>query len=82
MLMTMNVYEAKTKFSNLLSNVEDNKVTVTIVRYGRPVAQIVPVRRKRRSLAPVPELVGGKITGDIFADTSEAWEALGDEVHA
>ena len=38
MLMTMNVYEAKTKFSNLLSNVEDNKVTVTIVRYGHPTS--------------------------------------------
>ncbi|MBQ0031731.1 MAG: hypothetical protein KBT68_02900, partial [bacterium] len=60
----------------------DNKVTVTIGRYGRPVAQLGPGRRKRRSLAPVPELVGGKITGDIFSDTSEAWEALGDEVHA
>ena len=41
----LNVNEAKTNFSNVLAAVENDLVTVTIMRYGHPVAQIVPIER-------------------------------------
>ena len=39
---TLNVNEAKTHFSSVVSEVEKNLVAFTIMRYGRPVARIVP----------------------------------------
>ena len=45
----MNVNEAKTRFSNILANGENNLVTITIMRYGHPIAQIVPIKRHNRT---------------------------------
>lgn len=74
---TMSVYEAKSNFSSVLSDVEANRAVVTIVRYGHPVAQIVPMKAKSvRSLAPDPKLAGKiKVNCDLFADDSGMWEA-------
>ena len=44
----LNLNEAKTNFSNVIANVENNLVTVTIMRYGHPIAQIVPCPPKRK----------------------------------
>lgn len=40
------VYEAKTQFSRLLDEVERGE-TITITRYGRPVACLMPVGGRR-----------------------------------
>ena len=70
----MNVNEAKANFSSVLANVENNLATIMIVRYGRPIAKIVPIR-KNRDVSPMPELVGKvKFTGDWFEDESGDWE--------
>ena len=40
----------------MLAEVERNMLIITITRYGRPVAQVVPIERKARSLSPIPGL--------------------------
>ena len=72
----MQVHEAKANFSGLLSEVEKNLATVTIVRYGRPVARIVPIEAaEKRNVAPFPGFAGKvKMHGDWFADESSDWE--------
>jgi prevent-host-death family protein len=43
------VYEAKTQLPRLLDEVEQGE-TITITRYGRPIARLVSISRPRRSL--------------------------------
>jgi prevent-host-death family protein len=43
--MQVNVHEAKSQLSRLLELVEEGE-TVVIARHGRPVAELVPARRK------------------------------------
>jgi antitoxin (DNA-binding transcriptional repressor) of toxin-antitoxin stability system len=71
----MNVNEAKSNFSGLLSFVHKDRTTVTIMRYGHPIAQIVPCPQKR-SLRKDPLLSQIKINGDLFEDDSSDWEDL------
>ena len=76
MPLTMNVNEAKTHFSSLVSEVEKNLVAFTIMRYGRPVARLVPLESPRRSFKPIPGLAGKiKVKCDLFDDSSSDWEA-------
>lgn len=76
MPLTMNVNEAKTHFSSLVSEVEKNMVAFTIMRYGRPVARLVPLESPRRSFKPIPGLAGKiKMKCDLFDDSSSDWEA-------
>lgn len=46
--MNVSVHGAKTQLSKLLDLVEDGEAVV-IERHGRPVAQLVPVRKRRAS---------------------------------
>lgn len=67
---TLSVYDAKAKFSSVLANVEEKRMTVTILRYGHPIAQIVPIRQKARSLSPDPTLAGrSRSTATSFPTT-------------
>jgi prevent-host-death family protein len=43
------VYDAKTHLPRLLEEVEAGE-TITITRHGKPVAKLVPVEAKRRSI--------------------------------
>jgi prevent-host-death family protein len=43
------VYDAKTHLPRLLEEVEAGE-TITITRHGKPVARLVPVETKRRSI--------------------------------
>ncbi|HWP29873.1 MAG TPA: type II toxin-antitoxin system prevent-host-death family antitoxin [Chloroflexota bacterium] len=43
------VYEAKTQLPRLLDEVERGE-TITITRHGRPVARLVPLGSRRRSV--------------------------------
>lgn len=72
----LNVREAKADFSNILSHVEKDMVTVTIMRYGKPVARLSPITA-RRSVKPMRKYVGKvRLVGDACADTTADWEAL------
>ena len=70
---TLNVNEAKTNFSNVLANVENNLVTITIMRYGHPIAQIVPIKRHNRTTTD-PLLSRISYTGDLCANEASDWE--------
>ena len=68
--MNVSVHGAKTQLSKLLDLVEDGE-QVVIERHGRPVAQLVPVRRRR------PAALGAMRGEFTMAD---GWErALTDE---
>ena len=69
----LNVNEAKTNFSNILANVENNLVTVTIMRYGHPIAQIVPIKRHNRTKTD-PVLSRISYAGNLCENESEDWE--------
>ena len=72
----LSVHEAKTHFSSILAEVENNMESVTIVRYGRPVAQLVPLRKNKRNFAPIPQIAGKiDVKCDLFGDDSGDWEA-------
>ncbi len=47
-MKTVNVHEAKTHFSSLLSKLEANSETIVICRNGEPVADLVPHQRASR----------------------------------
>ena len=75
MTTMMNVHEAKANFSGLLSDVENNLAIITIMRYGHPIARIVPIEHKR-DMKPLPGFAG-KVKmhgGDWFEDESDEWE--------
>ena len=70
----LNVNEAKANFSGVLAEVESKLTVITIMRYGRPVAKIVPIVPKR-SLGPLPGFAGKvKMHGEWFGDDSSEWE--------
>ena len=70
----MNVNEEKANFSGMLSEVESGLVSFTILRYGRPIAKLVPIERTRK-IRPLSGY-GSKIAikGDLFSDDSALWE--------
>ena len=74
MQTTMTVNEAKANFSGMLAEVESGLVSFTIMRYGRPIARVVPIEqmRKIRPISGYRQKIAVK--GDIFADDSELWE--------
>ena len=73
----MSVNKAKSNFSGLLSFVHDDRTIVTIMRYGNPIAQIVPCPKKR-TLRKDPLLSQVKINCNLFEDESSDWEAMND----
>lgn len=74
MPVIMNINEAKANFSGMLAEVESRLATFTIMKYGRPIARVVPIERTRK-IRPLPGY-GTKIAvkGDLFADDSALWE--------
>jgi prevent-host-death family protein len=53
-MVTVTVVEAKAHLSELLEKVESGQ-EVVITRHGKPVAQILQVVRRKRSLRPLAE---------------------------
>jgi len=62
-MKTVNVHEAKTNFSSLLSTVEDSGGSFVICRNGAPVADLVPHKHANRIKAN-PALSKVKIAYD------------------
>jgi antitoxin (DNA-binding transcriptional repressor) of toxin-antitoxin stability system len=79
MLTTINLNEAKARLSGVVSHVSTLRVPVTILRYGKAVARIVPIVEER-SLEPDPRLVGVSIAdADLFDDCSTMFEVIGEK---
>jgi prevent-host-death family protein len=66
---TVNVYEAKSSFSKLLSRAESGE-TITIARNGHPVAQVGPVRTPDRPVV-FGDLEGHVVIHEDFDDFDE-----------
>lgn len=69
--MQINVHEAKTQLSRLLELVEQGE-TVTIARHGKPVAELIRVRR-----ASFP--LGSARHDPLVPPGDEWWQPLTDE---
>ena len=48
-MKTVNIHEAKTKLSSLLSDVQNENEHIVICRSGKPIAEIVPYKKSKRS---------------------------------
>jgi prevent-host-death family protein len=69
----VSIHEAKAKLSALIAQVERLGDKVTICRYGRPVAELVPVRHGSRTSVD-PELSRVTVKGDLTEPTEQEWE--------
>lgn len=58
-MTTVNIHEAKTHFSRLLSRVEGGE-EITIAKAGKPIARIVPLSRETQKR--IPGSAKGRIT--------------------
>ncbi|MFA5506893.1 MAG: type II toxin-antitoxin system prevent-host-death family antitoxin [Vulcanimicrobiota bacterium] len=54
-MKSLNVHEAKTQLSALLSEVENKGKSFIVCRHGKPIAELVPYKRKSR-IQPHPTL--------------------------
>ena len=72
-MSNVSIHEAKTHLSALVAQVERLGEKVTICRYGRPVAQLIPVERGRRTVVD-PELSRVRINDDLTEPTESEWE--------
>jgi prevent-host-death family protein len=77
---TVGAFEAKTHLSSLLERVEKGEA-FTITRHGKPVAQLVPVRRRepdriRSAIKRMREIAAGQTFGGDwreFRDAGRKW---------
>ena len=73
-MIMINTHEAKTKLSQLITEVENRKEIVRICRNGKPVADLVPVSNLIDPFQQHPELIGVNILYDPTAPlTSDEW---------
>jgi len=67
-MVIVNTHEAKTRLSELLAKVEATGEHVILCRNGHPIAEIIPIAKKVRSVhEPVPEYLKIKILGDVIS---------------
>ncbi len=69
----VNIHEAKTHLSALLTQVEQRSEHILICRYNIPVAEIVPVERKTRTI-PSEELKNIEFTRPPELPTLKEWD--------
>jgi prevent-host-death family protein len=71
-MVQVSIHEAKTKLSALIAQVERLGEKVTICRYGRPVAELIPVQHGSRTDID-PELSQVTVKGDLTVPTEAEW---------
>ena len=72
----ISVEDAKTQFAGLVDYVNDSKSEITVMRSGRPIVRILPIRN-RRNLEPDALLMGASFAdADLFDDCSSDFEEL------
>jgi prevent-host-death family protein len=69
---TVSIHEAKANLSALIEQVRLRGESVFLCRYGKPVAEIAPLRHQRRTKVR-PDLAA-TLKGDPTAPTVEEWE--------
>ena len=70
---TMSVADAKAHFSSVISGVSKKRTSVTILKRGIPVAEIIPIR-DRESTSGFGWMRGTvEVLGDIVGPTGVEW---------
>ena len=69
----VSVAEAKAKFSSIVKGVETKQVSVTILRRGVPVAQVVPLPSAEKPLLRGSMAGKGQELGDIVSSYLDEW---------
>jgi len=72
-MKTISIHEAKAHFSELLSTVQDQGVSIILSRYGHPVAEIKPLCSRERCI-PHTHLSHVRIHRDPTKPTAEEWD--------
>ena len=73
----VSVHEAKTQLSALLAEIEETGEEVVICRHKKPVANLIP-HRKRSRLTPNPDLLKVEINYDPTEPlTDDEWPSDG-----
>ena len=72
-MSTVSIHEAKTHLSALIAELEKVGGRVIISRYGRPVAELIPIQRGLRT-APDPVLAAVEILADPTEPTLTEWD--------
>lgn len=73
-MKTLNIHETKTNLSGILADIETTGETYLICRNGKPVAKIIPHKKKSR-IQPDPFLSRVKIHCDLTEPlTEEDWD--------
>ena len=69
---TVSIHQAKAKLSGLVASVEKKGRRIVLSRYGKPVAEITPYRKRKRSQRS-PELSRISYKGDLTDPTEGEW---------
>lgn len=73
-MKTFNIHETKTNLSSILTDIEMTGETYLICRNGKPIAEIVP-HKKKSKLKPDPFLSRIKIKCDLTEPlTEDDWD--------
>ncbi len=79
-MITVNTHEAKTNLSSLLAQIEEHNETVRVCRNGKPIADIIPIRKGGDPLKQHKKLLGVKIKYDPTEPLSEdEWPSEGQQ---
>ena len=69
----VSIHEAKTRLSALIAQVERRGERITICRYGRPVAELIPVQHGSRTRVD-RELSQIVVKCDLTSPTEAEWD--------
>ena len=74
-LMNMPAGEFKAKCLKLMDQVRETCEPIVITKYGKPVAQLIPVKKREEAARPLFGFLKDSVIvrGDIVGPTGERW---------
>lgn len=72
-MRTVNVHEAKSTLSSLLRLVEEEGESIRIARNGHPIAELIPLPKKRDPFKTNPRLQGIALEDPMLPLDPEDW---------
>jgi prevent-host-death family protein len=74
MATTIPAGEFKAKCLKLLDQVAESRQTLVITKYGKPVAEVVPIKEEKSLFGAMKG--SGTITGDIISPLDVEWDVM------
>jgi prevent-host-death family protein len=71
-MKSVNIHEAKTQLSALLSAVQEAREHIVICKSGLPIAELIPYKKKKRTIVK-KSLQPKSISIDLTQPISEDW---------